>query len=194
MEKGNKLADDLSDAVVWIEVSQPDSLTPEVATITTSDKEFRPHVIVVPRGSTVEFSNTDGFDHNVFSLTKGSVFDLGSYGRGETRSTTFSRPGIVRVYCDVHSNMSAVVVVRDNPFYAQPSVDGSFAIDSVPPGTYTMHAWHERAKEPVSLTVEITARGLRGIDLELDAREYEFVQHLNKFGRPYSTARRGRRY
>jgi len=146
----------------------------------------------VTAGSTVEFPNSDPFDHNVFSLSQEGLFDLGLYGRGMAKSTGFTRPGIIRVYCNVHAQMSAFVVVRDSPFYAQPGGDGSFSIGPVPPGSYTLRAWHERASELPPQTVQVGASGLSRLELQLDARGYKFVQHLNKFGQPYPT--RGRRY
>lgn len=194
MDKGDKQADDVSQAVVWIETVAPIAMPAETVTVTTSKKEFQPHLMVIPVGSRVEFPNADAFDHNVFSHTENALFDLGSFGRGESRGTTFTRPGVVRIYCNVHPNMSSVIVVRDNPYFALPSEDGSFVIAGVPAGTHVLHAWHERANTAVSLQVEVSEGGLGELALELDARDYEFVQHLNKFGRPYSTARRGRRY
>ncbi len=194
LDKGNKVADDVSDAVIWLETEEPVPVQAETVTVNTAKKEFQPHVVVVPVGSYVEFPNSDAFDHNVFSLSDNAFFDLGTFGRGETRATSFDRPGIIRVYCNVHANMSGTIVVRDNPYFAQPLADGSFTIVGVPAGTYTLHAWHERSRETVTREVEVGAGGLDDVTIELDARTYEFVQHLNKFGRPYSTARRGRRY
>jgi hypothetical protein len=142
-------------------------------------------------GSTVRFPNRDGFNHNVFSLTEGNAFDLNLYDRGEGRSTQFLNPGIVSVFCNVHSTMSATVVVRNTPWFAQPSADGGFSIPNVPAGEYQLHLWHERTQETVR-PVTITATGLDLKDVELDARSYVQKEHLNKFGRPY--ARTGRRY
>ena len=194
VDKGDKQADDVSQAVVWIETASPVAMPAETVMVSTSKKEFQPHLVVIPVGSRVEFPNADAFDHNVFSLTENALFDLGSFGRGESRATTFTRPGIVRIFCNVHPNMSSVLVVRDNPYFALPSEDGSFVIYGVPTGTYVLQAWHERANETVSMQVTVSENVLGALALELDARDYEFVQHLNKFGRPYSTARRGRRY
>lgn len=194
VDDGDKVADDVSEAVLWIETDMPVAIPPETVIVNTAKKEFQPHVAVVPVGSYVEFPNSDPFDHNVFSLSDNALFDLGSFGRGESRGTTFSRPGIVRIFCNVHANMSGTIVVRDNPYFAQPLADGSFTIHGIPVGTYKLHVWHERARDTATLEVDVTADGLDGIAIELDARGYAFVQHLNKFGRPYSTARRGRRY
>jgi len=127
----------------------------------------------------------------VFSLSEENPFDLGLYGRGEARSMRFARAGVMRIYCNVHAQMSALVVVRDNPYFGQPSSDGSFALPAVPAGSYVVHAWHERTPE-VTRELEVPAAGIRDLALELDARGYQFKPHLNKFGQPY--AQQGRRY
>ncbi|MBW8772177.1 MAG: hypothetical protein JF590_02605 [Gemmatimonadetes bacterium] len=159
--------------------------------VTTENRTFSPHITVVTAGSTVRFPNRDGFNHNVFSLTEGNAFDLGLYDRGEGKTTVFGNAGVVNVFCNVHSTMSAIVVVRNTPWFAQPSVDGSFTIGNVPPGEYVLHLWHERAPESTR-PVTVTAAGLQLPDLQLDARDFVAKDHLNKFGRPY--ARTGRRY
>jgi plastocyanin len=197
LEGEGRLAQDVGDAVVWLVPARVDTIhavEPRSVSIQTSDKEFRPHVVVVPAGSRVAFPNSDPFDHNVFSRTPEGAFDLGRYGRGRTRSTTLPQAGIIRVYCNIHAHMSAIVVVRDNPYYARPLADGSFTIRGVPPGTYTLHAWHERARAFRSRTIRVRGRRVRDVLVELDARGYEFVQHVNKYGQPYSRTRRGRRY
>jgi plastocyanin len=191
LDKGDRPSEDIGQAVIWLEASGSTDAASVRAEIGTSDKEFAPHVLVVPVGSTVAFPNHDPFNHNVFSLSEENPFDLGLYGRGETREVRFAKAGIVRVYCNVHAQMSAIVVVRDNPWFGQPSGDGSFSLPGVPPGRYQLHAWHERAPEMVR-EVEVPVEGLRGIDLELDARGYQFKPHLNKHGQPYP--QQGRRY
>jgi plastocyanin len=194
MDEGDKVAEDVSQAVLWIETDTAVTVRPDTVIVNTSKKEFRPHVAVVPVGSYVEFPNSDPFDHNVFSLSDNAMFDLGTFGRGESRGTTFDKPGIIRIFCNVHANMSGTIVVRDNPYFDQPLADGSFTIPEVPVGTYRLHVWHERARETATLEVDVPEGGISGLAIELDARGYVFVQHLNKFGRPYSNARRGRRY
>jgi len=190
LEKGNRASDDVGQAVVWLE-GGAGRAAPVQAEISTADKAFSPHVLVVPVGSTVAFPNHDPFNHNVFSLSEEQPFDLGLYGRGQARSIRLERAGIVRVYCNVHAQMSALIVVRDGPYFSQPSGDGSFALPGVSPGQYVLHAWHERAAE-VSRPVEVPAAGLTDLALELDARGYRFKPHLNKFGQPYP--QQGRRY
>ena len=169
----------------------PSSPWPVAAEITTSNKAFSPHVLVVPVGSTVSFPNHDPFNHNVFSLSEEQPFDLGLYGRGEIRSVRFTHPGVIRVYCNVHAQMSALVVVPDGPYFTQPEGDGSFLVSRVPPGRYLLHVWHERADE-ASQPLEVPSGGLRDVAIQLDARGYRFKPHLNKYGQPYP--QEGRRY
>jgi len=188
LEKGGKRARDVSDAVVWLEGAGTSK--PGRAEIGTEKKQFLPRVVVVGAGSTVAFPNHDPFDHNVFSLSGEGPFDLGLYGRGETRTAQFAKPGVIRVYCNVHAQMSAFVVVRNTPFYTQPATDGSFRLTGVPPGSYLLKAWHERGGETeVKVTV---AAGLPAVAIALDASGFKFKPHLNKFGKPYESE--GRRY
>lgn len=191
LDKGDRPTHDVGHAVIWLATAAPVATPTARAQIGTAEKEFSPHVLVVPVGSTVSFPNHDPFNHNVFSLSEESPFDLGLYGRGETRSVRFDRVGVVRVYCNVHAQMSALVVVRDNPYFGQPSTDGSFALPAVPAGKYVAHAWHERAPE-VTRELAVPAAGVRDLALELDARGYQFKPHLNKVGQPYP--QQGRRY
>ena len=120
------------------------------ATIVQKDEAFVPRTVAITRGSTVDFPNADPFFHNVFSLSRGSSFDLGRYPRGDTRSRRFTNTGLVKVYCHIHSHMTASIMVFDHPFFRIPAGDGSFAIDDVPPGTYQVSAWHERIGESSS--------------------------------------------
>ena len=179
LDKGNRPAEDVGQAVVWLE-GGGGRAAPVQAEITTAEKSFTPHVLVVPVGSTVSFPNHDPFNHNVFSLSEEQPFDLGLYGRGETRSVRVSRAAILRVYCNVHAQMSALVVVRDGPYVAQPAGDG-----------YVLHAWHERAPE-ITRSLDVPAGGIDTLSLTLDASGYRFKPHLNKFGQPYP--QQGRRY
>ena len=108
---------------------------------------FVPRVVAITRGSTVDFPNGDPFFHDVFSLSRSGTFDLGSYPRGQNKSHQFRQAGLVKVYCHIHSHMSASIMVFDHPFFTIPKADGSFIIDDVPAGTYKVSAWHERIGE-----------------------------------------------
>jgi plastocyanin len=121
--------------------------TPMQASIAQKDEQFIPHLVAVTTGSSVAFPNEDPFFHNVFSLSRGSSFNLGRYPSGSSRSKTFNRPGIVKVFCEIHSHMSAVIRVFNNKWFTIPSDDGTFAIADVPPGDHTIVAWHERIGE-----------------------------------------------
>jgi plastocyanin len=118
-------------------------------------KQFEPHVIAVPVGSTVAFPNFDPVFHNVFSLSKIRPFDLGMYKNGDTREVKFDKPGIVRLGCNLHANMSAYVIVVDAPHYAVVDTDGSFSFKSLKPGKYKVSAWNESSGDPAISTIEI---------------------------------------
>jgi plastocyanin len=107
------------------------------------DESFVPHVLAVTVGTTVDFPNSDRVFHNVFSLSKAKRFDLGRYPRGTSRSVRFDRPGMVRVFCEIHSHMSAFVLVFAHRFFDTTDASGRYRIDGVPPGTYTLAVWHE---------------------------------------------------
>lgn len=126
------------------------------ASIAQKDEQFVPHVVAVTTGSAVAFPNDDPFFHNVFSLSRGASFNLGRYPSGASRSKTFTRPGIVKVFCEIHSHMSAVIRVFDHQWFTIPADDGSFSIDGVPAGEHTLVAWHERVGERRD---KITIRG-----------------------------------
>jgi plastocyanin len=120
-----------------------------------TDETFTPRVVAITRGSSVEFPNSDPFFHNVFSLSRGASFDLGRYPRGQSRARVFSLPGLVKVYCHLHSHMSASIMVFDHPYFTIPSVEGGFVIDGVPAGDHRISAWHERIGEsPKDIRVE----------------------------------------
>jgi len=188
-EKGGKRATDVSDAVIWLEGGGVARATR--VEIGTEKKQFVPRVVVVGAGSTVAFPNHDPFDHNVFSVSEEGAFDLGWYGRGETRTASFPKAGVIRVYCNHHAQMSAFVVVRNTPFYTQPAADGSFRMTGVPPGTYLLKAWHERGGE-TSQMLTVSSGAVSGVAVALDASGFKFQAHLNKFGKPYESE--GRRY
>jgi len=117
-------------------------------------ERFIPHVLAITTGTTVDFPNSDHIYHNVFSLSKTKSFDLGRYAAGHSMPVRFDRPGIVRVFCDIHSHMNAFILVFSHPFFSLTDSEGRFRIDNIPPGTYTVVAWNEGVpSEPHSVTV-----------------------------------------
>ncbi|HEX7942138.1 MAG TPA: carboxypeptidase regulatory-like domain-containing protein [Gemmatimonadaceae bacterium] len=116
---------------------------PSRAVMDQRNETFVPHVLAITTGTTVDFPNSDRIYHNVFSLSKTRPFDLGRYAVGNSKSIRFDRPGIVRVFCDIHSHMSAFILVFSHPFFAVTDATGRYRIENVPPGTYTLVAWNE---------------------------------------------------
>jgi plastocyanin len=115
------------------------------ASIEQRDRRFFPDLVVIPAGSTVAFPNFDPVFHNVFSLSKSKSFDLGNYPKGQSRTVTFATAGMVAVYCHLHPNMAATIVVTPTQWAARAGGDGAFTLKDVPPGTYTVVAWHKSA-------------------------------------------------
>jgi plastocyanin len=142
---------EIANVIVFLkDVPRSAELAATHTTIEQKDEAFVPRVVAITRGSIVNFPNADPYFHNVFSLSRGASFDLGRYPRGDTRSRRFTTAGLVKVFCHIHSHMTASIMVFDHPYFRIPSADGSFAIDDVPPGTYQVSAWHERIGESIS--------------------------------------------
>jgi plastocyanin len=131
--------------VVVLEGGPSTAKPPETVIINQRNLRFDPDLVVVPVGSTVQFPNADPIFHNIFSLSKTQPFDLGFYPQRQSRSVKFNRSGIVQVYCHIHANMYAAIVVTSSPWYARPAEDGSFSWNNVPAGHYRLTAWHKIA-------------------------------------------------
>jgi plastocyanin len=139
---------ELSNVIVFIQdAPKPATLPSTRARILQENETFIPRVVAITRGSTVDFPNGDPFFHDVFSLSRSGTFDLGSYPRGQTKSHQFRKAGLVKVYCHIHSHMTASIMVFDHTFFTIPKPDGGFTIEDVPAGTYKVSAWHERIGE-----------------------------------------------
>jgi plastocyanin len=118
------------------------------------NETFVPHVLAIGVGTTVDFPNGDRIFHNVFSLSKPAPFDLGRYAAGRSKSVRFDRPGIVRVFCEIHSHMSAFILVFGHPFFTTTDAEGRFRLDNVPAGTYNLVAWNEgTSSDPATVIV-----------------------------------------
>jgi plastocyanin len=189
---GSKAVDS-SGAVVWLTpLGDPRSIPPAPhsgAQLLQKKKTFIPHMAVIQVGSAVDFPNEDPFFHNVFSLFEGRRFDLGLYEAGSTRSIVFNRPGISYIFCNIHPEMSAVVVTLATPYYGVSDQTGLVTISKVPPGSYDLELWHERVL-PETLSnlrrriVVSAASNSLGI-LHLTEQRNLSQLHKNKYGQDY---------
>ncbi len=153
--------------------------------MTQRNKSFTPRVLGVPVGAVVQFPNEDGLFHNVFSLSPGQAFDLGLYRSGASKNRTFATAGVVRVFCNIHPQMTALVVVAPTPWIVNAGADGAFRFD-LPPGRYTLTALSERAP---TVSIEVTVSGATPApSLTLDESAFVAAPHANKFGKPYPEA------
>jgi plastocyanin len=173
--------------VVYAEpIGVPAARQPGRFTLRQKNKTFVPRVLGVPTGSSVEFPNDDIIFHNVFSLSGPQPFDLGLYRSGESPTRTFTQPGTYRVFCNIHPQMSALIVVVPTPHVALTDRDGRYVLD-LPAGRYRLTASSERAT-PVSAEVIADAGASVAPELTLDESKWVAVQHKNKFGKDYPKA------
>ena len=166
--------------VVYLEGVGPSAGNSAIPQVQQLDRRFMPDLVVVPVGSTVSFPNMDPIFHNIYSLSKPKSFDLGSYDKGETRKVTFPKPGIVDIYCHLHPNMEAVVVITPNRWYARPDRNGEYKIPDVPPGQYTLVAWHKAAgffRKTVTIENGRDATADFLIPLEIDSKSDAVKNH-----------------
>lgn len=192
--KGRPSPGQASLAVVYFEPDRP--VHPGTAgnlEMVTERKEFRPRVLVAPRGATVAFPNRDPILHNAFSVSEPRRFDLGLHGEGEIGRVTFERPGVVRVFCNVHHDMVGYLLVLDTPHHTRPDGRGAFRLRGLPAGSGTLTVWHEQA-EPWSARVEVPAgaEAAPPVDAVLELSKPRIPPHLDKFGRSYLQRRRDR--
>ncbi len=186
----------IPDTVLWLTAVAGSrvELTPPTPSqknprLVQKNKSFEPHLLVVPAGSMVEFPNRDPFFHNVFSLFEGKRFDLGLYEAGTTRMVRFDRPGISYIFCNIHPEMSAVVITMGTPLYAIAKADGQVSIADVPYGRYTLHIWSEgmapenEKPETREITIGENAASL-GV-IRVPEANGERIAHRNKYGREY---------
>ncbi len=180
-------------AVVWLTPAEsstaPAPKPVEHLRVVQHGKRFEPHLLVVPVGSTVEFPNRDPFFHNVFSLFEGKRFDLGLYEAGGDRNVHFDRAGVSYIFCNIHSEMSAVVVSLATPYYGVSTRSGAITIPNVPPGRYTLRVWHEasspQALRAITREVVIPASAISFGTLRLVDDGHLQLGHKDKYAEDY---------
>ena len=160
-------ASEIANVIVYLKDAPRRADPPAMqVTITQRDEAFVPRVVAITKGSTVDFPNSDPFFHNVFSLSRAATFDLGRYPKGESKGRRFPNAGLVKVYCHIHSHMTAAIMVFDHSYFRIPSADGTFSLDGVPAGTYQISAWHERIGESTN-TVQVEPGRTARVDFAL---------------------------
>lgn len=172
-ELGDSPARDPTDrrrAVVYFETAPRGAFEDRDARATLDQRQetFVPHLLAITVGTVVDFPNSDRTYHNVFSLSKARRFDLGRYATGRSKSVRFDRPGIVRVFCDIHSHMNAFILVFSHRYFSVTDADGRYEIDNVPPGSYTLVAWVEGSIRDTR-ALQVTPES-RGIELDFPLR------------------------
>lgn len=180
-------------SVFWLVPVQPTPASPFISgqryTLVQKNREFKPHLLVVPVGSVVEFPNKDPFFHNVFSLFDGRRFDLGLYEAGSTKSVTFSREGVSYIFCNIHPEMSAVILTLSTRLYSAMDSSGTFRVAHVPDGEYEMHIWIEGIAQPLldrmSRRVHVSADSDDLGVVEAPAVLLKTAPHANMYGQPY---------
>jgi plastocyanin len=184
-----------ADVVAWLTPTQKSPLPPvthkgQQFILAQKDKQFSPHILVVPTGSYVEFPNLDPFFHNVFSLFNGKRFDLGLYEAHTQRSVLFDREGVSYIFCNIHPKMGAVVISLSTPYYGISSRDGSIILHDVPPGRYRLHVWAENVSidrlDALSHIVDTAGPNTDLGVLSLEVTGSLMKNHANKFGESYA--------
>jgi plastocyanin len=184
---------DYSGVVIWL-LPADGALAPRAdgkhARLIQKDKTFTPHVLAIQTGTTVDFPNYDPIFHNAFSNFSGQLFDIGLYAPGSSRSFRFERSGTVRIFCNIHPTMSAVILVVDTPYFNVSGRDGAFEIANVPPGEYQLKVFHERATDSVlqglERRVSVEAGNLTLPPIQISESGYLPASHKNKYGKDYS--------
>jgi plastocyanin len=188
-----------ADVVVWLTPLQPGITHPSDAgragpyRLVQKNKQFTPHLLIVPTGASIEFPNEDPFFHNVFSLFNGKRFDLGLYESGTSRSVRFDREGVSYIFCNIHPEMGAVVLALSTPYYAVSTSTGAVVIHNVPPGNYRLQVWSEtgQSANPVDAQriVQISATPVNLGQILLQGTANPMEHHKNKFGDDYHPSR-----
>lgn len=186
-----KKKNDFSGVVVWL--TAPENPNPPLVhkhvQMIQKDKRFTPHILVIETGTSVDFPNLDPIFHNAFSNFDGQIFDIGLYPPGSSRSIRLTKPGIVKVFCNIHPSMSATIVVVNSAYFTITDNDGDYSIPDVSPGTYQVHFFHERATPEtlakLAQTIVVNREGYELASTAISEAGYLAAGHKNKYGRDY---------
>jgi len=186
---------DASNVAVWLtpldgtSLAATSTLAQNPPRLVQRNKTFEPHILIVPVGTMVEFPNKDPFFHNIFSLYDGRRFDLGLYESGSQRSVRFDRPGVSFLFCNIHAEMSAVVVSVDTPYFALSGRDGNAVIGNVPRGRYQLNVWYERGSpeqlKELTRVVTISDSSRTIGPIQIVQNPSFTAAHKNKYGLDY---------
>jgi hypothetical protein len=179
--------------VVWLEPADKRSSVhpapPGRFTLLQKNRMFSPHLLVIPVGSVVSFPNADPFFHNVFSYFNGKRFDLGLYEAGTSKEITFSREGVSYIFCNIHPEMSAVILTIDTPLYGVADSSARVTLRNVSPGEYRLHVWVEGLMQPaldrMTRLVQVGPEATTLLTVDARGAPLQAAKHLNKFGQPY---------
>lgn len=178
-----------SGVVVWLEAPDLKASPQKAVEMVQRSKTFRPHVLAVPVGTTVNFPNFDPIFHNAFSNFSGQPFDTGLYAPGTNRSVRFRRAGIVRVFCNIHPTMSAIIAVLNTPYYTVTGRNGEYQLEDVEPGDYRLRFFHERAAaetlDKLERPIKVTAGSLAIPLVRISESGFLEIPHKNKYGKEY---------
>jgi len=186
--KGDKKKQDLSGVVIYLENTGVSSKTAGSFSkrefeMATRNKQFQPRSLAISAGAVVTFPNLDPIYHNIFSVSAPNQFDLGLYKGGENRKKSFGAPGIVRVFCNVHPQMTATIIVSGTPYFTTADKQGNYSLGNIPSGSFLLKAYSEEGQS--SQKIDVRDQPLT-VALIIDGKSFKKVPHKNKFGKDYS--------
>jgi plastocyanin len=185
--KGDKKKTDLSTVIVYLDPTNSAGIPAESKQkkfqMATRNKQFTPRALAVPVGSSVDFPNFDSIFHNIFSVSAPNQFDLGLYKGGESKAQSFQHPGVVKIFCNVHPQMSATIVVSASRYYTVADEKGNFSFGNVPNGSFQLRAYAEEGQ--AMQKIDVGDKPLQ-VKVTIDGRTFKRLKHKNKFGKDYS--------